>query len=989
MYEPFFGMERRPFSATPDAGCFFISDELQAVLDELVQCVERGQGIGILTAPAGMGKTLLCQRLNAALRGRADQIQPSDRDQANEGNRFECVYLSNSNFPTRRSLLQAILFEMGDEYSRRDEPELRLDLRSRLLSLRPQREALVLIVDEAHLFGDELLEELRTMADLADDGRSLVRVILSGQLDLEERLTDRTFDALNQRVSNHVFLEPLSISESAAYLSFRIEWAGGEPEEIFSEEAIDVITRASGGVPRCLNQLADHCLLLAFASDEKPVSAKTVREALEDLKQLPLQWQDVADTATVGSQAEDRTDPDVDNSGQEASSTETEISDRGSESDATKHSSDIEAEAEVKSEEPPVERVAPPPELDGGLVLDFSSDDADSHDSEHVEVRAELDNDGPHDFETAEQTLLEVVQEPESEFEAETHDDTSCEIAAESWTDDEEATEPSLESIDESLPEEMPDGISFQITSQGFEIAGFGPPEPVTVDEPVNETADDPICSHDEQEPVDSAADDHDDETDSQQAEEEVVVAESSDATVQEQVIEIAFVDEPDSELADEIASVEIEVDPDGIAPVAETAETIAEPSEVTESFGTTESCEETSHETFAEASGDAADTHETEDPIMTVETPTPASVYEEELVFDPYAVLQEPESSGIVWNFGTSTAFTPPEDEVSEEHLVEEPCYLVDVDTAAEDLSGIDSESQATAPGNPVEDVPDDDNDASTEGLAQSLQPLGIEDQTSVASPSIEAENIVEDVIEELSGDTDQGEQLEIVADAEGENSIEPIAGDSRIGDEADAETLEAEESVSVEGEIEEHGDVDEPENHDVVLPVEVRNLQPDRIVDTVLPLLDELDEGLDTVPATRPVSERSVIDIEAELIETIEHCSNAVEDEIGATVLDICLDTQSALQESAIAQRLAESEAETELDATDDDEAEFPPSAFDIVQPEPEEGQVPRRGFPETKARKEEAKQPAAPSGESEQNKAVDKPFGRLFSDLRRRQR
>ncbi|MFT5095957.1 MAG: type II secretory pathway predicted ATPase ExeA, partial [Porticoccaceae bacterium] len=190
MYEPFFGMERRPFSATPDPGCFYSSSELQTVLDELTVCVERGQGIGILTASAGIGKTLLCQRLAADLRARDES-----------GSQFECVYLSNSNFPTRRSLLQAILFEMGDEYSRRDEPELRIDLRSRLLSLRPQREALVLIVDEAHLFADELLEELRTLSDLADEGSSLVRIVLSGQHDLEERLTDRSFDALNQRIS--------------------------------------------------------------------------------------------------------------------------------------------------------------------------------------------------------------------------------------------------------------------------------------------------------------------------------------------------------------------------------------------------------------------------------------------------------------------------------------------------------------------------------------------------------------------------------------------------------------------------------------------------------------------------------------------------------------------------------------------------------------------------------------------------------------------
>jgi hypothetical protein len=51
-----------------------------------------------------------------------------------------------------------------------------------------------------------------------------------------------------------------------------------------------VICEASDGSPRCLNQLCDHSLLLGYLSSQKPVSQWTVREALDDLKQLPLTW---------------------------------------------------------------------------------------------------------------------------------------------------------------------------------------------------------------------------------------------------------------------------------------------------------------------------------------------------------------------------------------------------------------------------------------------------------------------------------------------------------------------------------------------------------------------------------------------------------------------------------------------------------------------------------------------------------------------------
>ena len=176
----------------------------------------------------------------------------------------------------------------------------------------------------------------------------------------------------------------------------------------------------------------------------------------------------------------------------------------------------------------------------------------------------------------------------------------------------------------------------------------------------------------------------------------------------------------------------------------------------------------------------------------------------------------------------------------------------------------------------------------------------------------------------------------------------------------------------------------------HDIVQPVDDRPLQPGRLVDAVLPLLAELDEDLDSV--SKPTSAgRSVLDIEAELIQTIEHDSDDLEDQIGATMLDICLDTQSALQDSAAAIRNAEADGLENVHDVEDTADELPGKSFDIVQPEhphPDEA----AGY-KLDLRFEELdnkKQGTDPSPEqSASEKATDKPFGRLFSDLRRRKR
>jgi type II secretory pathway predicted ATPase ExeA len=288
MYEASFGLKRRPFAATPDATCFLSSGPIQAALDELVVCVEQGQGIAVVTAPAGTGKTLLCERLRCELDGR-----------------FETVFLRHASFMTRRALLQTVLCELNYSYHHPSEQELRLELFPAILALQPNREALVLICDEAHQLTDSLLEELRILGDFAESGRPLVRLVLVGQLALEEKLAQPSLEAFNQRIRAHINLSTFDMAESLDYIDYRITWAGGRTDEIFTPEAINAIARASDGVPRCINQLADHTLLLAFVAEQRPAGEELVREALNDLRQLPLQWNEPVSSDRLESRGDD------------------------------------------------------------------------------------------------------------------------------------------------------------------------------------------------------------------------------------------------------------------------------------------------------------------------------------------------------------------------------------------------------------------------------------------------------------------------------------------------------------------------------------------------------------------------------------------------------------------------------------------------------------------------------------------------------------
>ncbi len=273
MYEGHFQLDRRPFAATPDPGCCYLSPTQTPLFQAVSRCIENGQGIAILTGTAGIGKTLLAQVLLAE-----------------SAQRFTAVYLGTGQFPTRRALLQAILYELGQPYGGMTDQELRLELNTALRNLISQRDGLLLILDEAHLLSDRLLEEIRLLADLAQHGVPLVRVVLSGNPEFEERLTAPALAAFNQRVACHVALETLTQQESISYLEFRIQWAGGSVDQLFERDALQLIAYASDGVPRCLNQLADHSLMQAYLAGTTRVSATIVRQALADVQHLPLRW---------------------------------------------------------------------------------------------------------------------------------------------------------------------------------------------------------------------------------------------------------------------------------------------------------------------------------------------------------------------------------------------------------------------------------------------------------------------------------------------------------------------------------------------------------------------------------------------------------------------------------------------------------------------------------------------------------------------------
>src|SRR5207245_11031374 len=118
-----------------------------------------------------------------------------------------------------------------------------------------------------------------------------IQVGLAGQASVLETLRRPELAALAQRIAVRTQLEPLGVEEAVDYLQHHLRVAGGRPEVILSEEALELLARQTGGVPRLLNQAAHQALLLADLADSGTVD---VEAALEALTLLGLQESETA-----------------------------------------------------------------------------------------------------------------------------------------------------------------------------------------------------------------------------------------------------------------------------------------------------------------------------------------------------------------------------------------------------------------------------------------------------------------------------------------------------------------------------------------------------------------------------------------------------------------------------------------------------------------------------------------------------------------------
>jgi general secretion pathway protein A len=266
MYIEHFKLRELPFRLSPDPEFLFLSKNHSRAKAYMESTIWFTDGFVVITGEIGSGKTTLIESF----------LREIDKDVV--------VAQINQTQITAIEFLQSVLVQFGFQPFKMRKAELLATFNQFLVEQYAAGRKVLLIVDEAQNLSQRVLEEVRMLSGVETTKEKVLRIILAGQPELNEKLDAPELVQLAQRVRLRFHLTALSQTDMENYIRHRLEVAGAGGRELFAPNTLEKIYRYTGGTPRLINTLCDTALMASFASGKPNVDMDSVDVALEELQ---------------------------------------------------------------------------------------------------------------------------------------------------------------------------------------------------------------------------------------------------------------------------------------------------------------------------------------------------------------------------------------------------------------------------------------------------------------------------------------------------------------------------------------------------------------------------------------------------------------------------------------------------------------------------------------------------------------------------------
>jgi general secretion pathway protein A len=257
-----YGLTRPPFSKDIPPAEMFRTEQFEESLQSMKAAIE-GQTSAVITGDSGSGKTCLIRALE-------EDLPPG---------RYRLHYTPNASV-NRRDFYRQISIDLGLD-PRSTFAALYSSVSQHIQDLALQHKLrVILVLDEAHMLPIQVLEQLHVLSNFIRDSKPWLSILLVGLPDLRETLKRNVLASLTARIPIRIQIPPLDAEQVKLYVRHRMSSAGCR-RDIFSDDALLLISKATGGIMRRIDVLGDQCLTISMKTKSGIIDASIVQKGIQ------------------------------------------------------------------------------------------------------------------------------------------------------------------------------------------------------------------------------------------------------------------------------------------------------------------------------------------------------------------------------------------------------------------------------------------------------------------------------------------------------------------------------------------------------------------------------------------------------------------------------------------------------------------------------------------------------------------------------------
>lgn len=262
-----FSLTRQPFSPMLKTGELYVRPCMDEMAEQMEFAIANGFYYTVL-GEVGAGKSTALSYALSRLGGK----------------RFEIVSVvgCTASFP---ELCRQVLIGMNVSVRTGQLSRLLKTIGEAFASIFESGRTPVVVIDEAHLFNQEVFQQLHVVSQQVPAGKTPVPLVLCGQELLFERLSGPFSKPLMSRIMDGCNLSGMSQAECAEYIEHHLGRLCGGRSGIFDQKAVVALSQSTAGIPRRINETA----LLAMRNAMRAGRTEVV---LEDVRKASGNWWD-------------------------------------------------------------------------------------------------------------------------------------------------------------------------------------------------------------------------------------------------------------------------------------------------------------------------------------------------------------------------------------------------------------------------------------------------------------------------------------------------------------------------------------------------------------------------------------------------------------------------------------------------------------------------------------------------------------------------